>query len=343
MNPQPDPSAQVDAYLNSIVQPDAPGAAVIIVKEGVTLYKAGYGLADVENGVPIKPATIFHLGSVGKQFTGLALMMLAEEGRLHYDDPVGKYLPQLARFGDEVTIRRMLHHTSGWPDYYEGELNDLLFERSDLPDNEDVLAMMAESGELLFKPGERFDYSNSAYEILGSVVEHVSGQSLDGFLQARVFGPLNMTSTFSQPNPERLTDPNLAHSYIKEDGQLERYDSDPLDRIVGSGSEYSTVEDMALYDQALYTDQLIKQSVLAEAFQPATLNDGSLSNYGFGWELGEYNGQQYIGHQGDWLGFIAYHVRFPQQQLGVIVLFNRDYDLPDEDVALQIAGMYSTQ
>ena len=188
-------STQVDAYLGSFIQPDSPGAAVIVVQAGQTVYQAGYGLAAVENKIPITPQTIFHLGSVGKQFTGLAIMLLAEEGRLNYDDPVGNYLPQLARFGDQVTLRKMLHHTSGLPDYYEGVLNDQLFALAEQPTNKDALTVLFKSGELQFTPGERFDYSNSAYDMLGSVVEYISGQSLADFLQQRVFGPLNMTST----------------------------------------------------------------------------------------------------------------------------------------------------
>lgn len=333
---QSNPSTQVDAYLGSFIQPGSPGAAVIVVQSGQAVYQAGYGLANVENKIPVTLQTIFHLGSVGKQFTGLAIMLLAAEGRLNYDDPVGQHLPQLARFGDQVTLRKMLHHTSGFPDYYEGALNDQLLALAERPTNEDALTVLFKSGELQFTPGERFEYSNSAYDMLGSVVEHISGQPLADFLQQRVFGPLNMTSTFSQPNPKRLSDPNLAHSYIQEAGQLQRYDSDPLDYLVGSGSVYSTVEDLALYDQALYTEKIIKQSTLAEAFQPATLNDGTLSNYGFGWDIGA----DYVGHSGAWLGFISYYVRFPEQQLGVIVLINRDYDLPDDDLALRIAELY---
>ncbi len=334
-------SRQVDAIFASFVTEDSPGGAVIVIQDGQILHKAGYGLADLEGGVPITPESIFHLGSTGKQFTGLAVMMLAEEGRLNYDDPIGQYLPELARFGDGLTIRHLLHHTSGIPDYHEdGELSEELFDLAEMPTNEDALALLSEMGELRFTPGEEFFYSNTGYEMLASLIERVSGQPFPTFMQERVFDPLGMKDTFSQPNPDRLADPKVAHSYIFDGDQIEAYDSDPLDYLVGSGSIYSTLEDMYLYDQALYTDELVKQSTLAEAFKPMLLNDGTESNYGFGWELGTLSGERYVAHEGAWLGFVSFYARFPDQRLSVIVLLNRDYDLPDEDLALEIADLY---
>ncbi len=336
-------SSQVDAIFASFVDEDSPGGVVIVIQDGQILHKAGYGLADLEGEIPITSETIFHLGSTGKQFTGLAIMMLAEEGKLNYDDPIGHYLPELARFGDDLTIRHLLHHTSGIPDYHEDEeLFEELLGMADMPTNEEALALLSERGEMLSTPGEEFFYSNTGYEMLGLLIERLSGQPFPTFMQERVFGPLGMKDTFSQPNPDRLTDPDLAHSYIRDDDtdEIEACDSDPLDYLVGSGSIYSTVEDMYLYDQALYTDELVKQSTLAEAFKPALLNDGSESNYGFGWDLGTRSGERYVAHDGAWLGFISYYARFPDQRLAVIVLLNRDYDLPDEDVALEIADLY---
>ena len=338
-------SKQVDTIFASFVTEDSPGGAVIVIQDGKILHKAGYGLADIEEGTPITVQSIFHLGSVGKQFTALAVMMLAEEGKLKYDDPIGEYLPELARFGDDLTIRHLLHHTSGIPDYYDdGELNEKLLEAAEMPTNEDVLVLLSEMGEMQFAPGETFSYSNAGYEMLGSLIEQVSGQSYAAFMQERIFDPLGMEHTFSQPNSERLNDPDLVHSYVREGDQIEAYDSDPFDYLVGSGSFYTTVEDMALYDQALYTDKLIKQSTLAEAFEPALLNSGIESRYGFGWELGRNSSERYVAHSGEWLGFSSYYARFPEQRLAVIVLTNRTYDLPGlSDVAFEIVDLYLNQ
>ena len=338
-------SKQVDAIFASFVTEDSPGGVVIVVQDGQILYKAGYGLADMEEGTPITVQSIFHLGSVGKQFTALAVMMLAEEGKLKYDDPIGEYLPELARFGDDLTIRHLLHHTSGIPGYYDdGELNEKLLEAAEMPTNEDALALLSEMGEMQFTPGETFSYSNAGYDMLGSLIEQVSGQSYAAFMQERIFDPLGMEHTFSQPNSERLNDPDLVHSYVREGDQIEAYDSDPFDYLVGSGSFYTTVEDMALYDQALYTDKLIKQSTLAEAFEPALLNNGIESRYGFGWELGRNSSERYVAHSGEWLGFSSYYARFPEQRLAVIILTNRTYDLPGlGDIAFEIADLYLNQ
>ena len=204
-------SAAVDALVAAAgVNADTPGGAVMVIQAGRILHWAAYGLADIERRVPNTPHTIFRLASITKSFTALAIMMLAEEGKLAYDDPVARHLPELARLGDAVTIRRLLHHTSGLPD---PALHVLLAAQNPMPSNADQLALLAETGELLFPPGDRFRYGNMAYEILASVVERLSGQSYDAFLQQRVFGPLGMTSTFSRPNAARLEDPERAQGY----------------------------------------------------------------------------------------------------------------------------------
>lgn len=333
-------SARVDEFMASFVEPDAPGGVVLVVREGRILHETGYGLANLENEEPITPESIFHLGSVGKQFTGMAIMMLAEEGKLDYDDPISQHLPELEGLGDEVTIRRLLHHTSGLPDYYADEgLLDELFGRAEEPTNQDALAVLADMGESVAEPGEEFVYNNTGYELLGTLIEEVSGEPFPDFMQRRIFEPLEMKDTFSLPNPARHADPRIAHSYVEGEDGVEPYDSDPLDNVLGSGSIYSTVGDMAVYDQALYTERLVKASTLAEAFEPGRSNDGSETGYGFGWDVGTHKGVPYESHMGGWLGFVAYYARFPEQQFSVIVLLNRAYGIPDVDPVL-IADFY---
>lgn len=333
---------RVDQVFASFITDKTPGAAVAVALDGRILYKSAYGMADLRNHLPMTPENLFHFGSVGKQFTSLAIMMLAEEGKLDYDDPIGKHIPELARFGEQVTIRRLLHHVSGMPDYYGGRLVDSLLDLNPQPTNDDAMALLAKQGILRFKPGTRFVYNNTGYDILGTLIERLSGQTFPDFMQQRIFGPVGMTHTFSQPNPDRMQDPAIAHSYIRNHGHVVAYDSDPLDYLVGSGSIYSTVADMALYDAALYTDLLVKPATLAAAFEPTVLNSGRIVNYGFGWGLGTRHGRRYVDHEGAWLGFISYYVRFLEQRLGVIVSVNRDYALPSADVALKIADIYLT-
>jgi CubicO group peptidase (beta-lactamase class C family) len=189
------------------------------------------------------------------------------------------------------------------------------------------------------EPGAAFEYSNIGYELLGSIVERVSGQAFRSYLDRKIFRPLGMTQTFSLPNPTRQQGRLVAHSY--ENADDEPYDWDPLDGLLGSGSVYSTVADMYRYDQALYTDKLVKQSVLAEAFKPAVLNDGSKTDYGFAFEVERWQNHNYVAHDGAWLAFESDYVRFPKEQLSVVVLLNRNYGIPEEPrLGVQIAKFY---
>src|SRR5688572_8222002 len=200
-------AVEVDKLFSSVTERD-PGAAVIVIKEGEVLYQQGYGLADRKRRTPITPQTAFHLASAGKQFTAMAIMMLYEEGKLDYDDPIGVHLPELAGLGEEVTLRRMLHHTSGVPGWEGGETDiyDALLEKSSEPTNEDLVAYLSDWSEedLAYTPGDQYDYSNPGYDLLGALIERLSGQSFGDFMEERIFGPLEMESTFSLPNPEKF-------------------------------------------------------------------------------------------------------------------------------------------
>jgi CubicO group peptidase (beta-lactamase class C family) len=334
------PAVTVADILAPLVSAKSPGAAVLVVRDGKIEHQAGYGLADVERGTPITAETLFHLGSTGKQFTALAVMLLKEEGKLSYDDPIGKHLPELSRLGEAVTIRRLLHHTSGMPNSYPAlyaiaELND----GKRLPTNADSLLILSKWGEPRFPPGERFAYSNTGYDVLGAMIERISGKSFEDFVRTRIFDPLEMNKTFSMPDPKRLVDPLRAKGYQRFETGFSLDDSDPLDHIVGSGSIFSNLADLYRYDQALYSDKLVSQMALTEAYRPALLNDGSTSPYGFAQSLGEHKGHRYLKHGGRWVGYVAMYVRFPDEKLSVIVLWNRN-DVDSEEIAFRIADLY---
>jgi CubicO group peptidase (beta-lactamase class C family) len=333
-------SRQVDELFGSYITGRSPGAAVIVIHDGKIVHEAGYGLADLAKGAPVTLSQIFHLASVGKQFTALAVLILLEKGKLDLDDPVEKYLPELANFGNGVTIRRLLNHTSGIPDAYSGKLYDALMQRSARPTNADLLMVLSTADGLLFDPGFQFEYSNTGYDVLGALIERVSGESYPDFLEENIFGPLGMKNTFSLPSPRQKNDPLLAHSYVKYQGVIQPYDTYPLDDIVGSGTIYSTVEDMYLYDQALYTDAIVCQSTLAEAFQPAVLYDGTKYPYGFGWEIKDEIGERSFWHSGKWLGYQSYYERFPDRKLSIVVLMNWNYGPTVEDVEFSIRKIY---
>jgi CubicO group peptidase (beta-lactamase class C family) len=331
---------QVDDFFAEFINADTPGGAVIILQDGKTIYQSAYGAANLDDGTLLTTDHIFHIASVGKQMTSLGIMMLAEEGKLNYDEPVGTNVPEVAHFGDDFTIRRLLTHTSGLPDY-DDAMQEALYALADEPTNEDLAVVLSEMDELPSTPGDAFEYSNPGYDLLAIVIERVSGQTFPDFMQTRIFDTLGMTHTFSLPNAQRRADPMVTLSYTGEYGEPEAYPSDDLDNLYGSGSIYTTVGDIALYDEALYTEQLVSQSTLQEAFQPSELNDGSSEPYGFGWELEEWNNENYVAHSGAWLGFNSDYVRFAERHFSVIVLLNRDYDYPDDPrIALKIAEFY---
>lgn len=333
-------SPEIDAMMAKYA--DAPGGAVMVIQNGEIVFQNGYGLADVENGLPITTDSIFHLGSVGKQFTALGVMMLAEQGLVNYDDPIGKYIPELAWMDDGVTIRRLLYHTSGIMGYDDSDaIYDALVASSDAPTNEDLLAVLAAQGDMLTDPGEVYSYSNTGYEILGSLIERVSGEKYAVFMEKNIFAPLGMTHTFSLPNPERLQDKNVTQSYYLDGGQPWAYEPDILDGLTGSGSIYTTLGDMYLYDQALRNNELVSAETLDEAFTSGTLNNGESIEYGFGVDVSEYSGYEYIGHSGAWLGFESYYLYIPEKNLSVVVLLNFDYSEEGaEGISFSVADLY---
>lgn len=332
-------AAAVDAFFGTFVAADTPGAIVLVQRDGKIVYQAAYGVASLETRHPLTTEHTMHIASVGKQMTALAIMLLVQDGELAYDDPVGMYLPALEHFGEAFTIRTLLTHTSGLPDY-DDDLSDEILALADEPTNADLLDALSAWDDLPVAPGEEFAYSNPGYELLGSLIEAVSGMPFPEFMQQRIFEPLGMINTFSLPNAARRADPFVALSYTDENGEVEAYPSDELDNLVGSGSIYTTAGDMARYDAALSGGILLDPNALAEAFMPVTLNDGSSEPYGFGWELEEWNGESYVAHSGSWLGFEADYVRLPG--FSVLVMLNRNYyDIPDEPrIGLQVAALF---
>ncbi len=333
----PEAAAQVDALFAPFTTGESPGAAVMVIRDGEMLHAGGYGYADLERKIPITPQTAFRLASVSKQFTAMAVMILAERGQLSYDDPLVRYLPELARFGDSITLRNLMTHTGGLPDYY-----DVLEAASTdhMPDTEEAMEFLAAWDEAaLFAAGGRYEYSNPGYEMLALVVERVSGQRFGQFLEDNIFRPLGMNHTVVRDS----TEPEIANralGYSRAYGSFALDDDHVLNHLVGSGLMYSTVEDLALWDQALYTDTLAQPATLEEAWTPVRLRNGEEYPYGFGWRLGRYGGLgRRLAHAGGWVGFSTFIVRYPEWRFSVIVLSNLD-ELEAEDFAGRIADIY---
>jgi len=337
-------SAQIDDYLAEQIKPDGPGLALAVADSGTVVHAAGYGLADIAGGRPIAPETIFHLASCGKQFTALGILMLAGDGKLRLDDPLGKYLPALAGFGPDVTLRRMLNHTSGIRDFYDEEGVEEVLARCERPANADIIGLctdlgcpMAEDG---LAPGDTFSYGNTSYDLLGSVIERVSGQSYREFFRRRVFDPLEMKDTFSAPD-DRARGERCATGYmLDDDGAFVEFGDSEFDGLVGSGSFYTTVGDLCRYDEALNTNRLIGEAAQREAVTRGETNDGNPTEYGLGWYLADYDGMPLAEHKGEWTGFYTYMVRFIDRPLSIFALSNHP-DLNLVDVANVATDAYS--
>jgi len=284
------PSAAVDALFAADTSTATPGAAIIVIQDGKVLQKSAYGMADIERGVPFETDTSTRLGSVSKQFTAMAIMILEEEGKLDYDDPITRFLPELSRFGDGITIRNLLNHTGGLPDYYDVMIEVTGVER---PLTRHALDTYAAWGDPLFAPGERYEYSNPGYELLALIVERASDEAFGDFVEARIFAELGMTNSvvLDERHPKLA---KRAYGYRIEGEGFAPNDDDPLNYIVGSGGIYSTVEDLYRWDQALYGEQLVSKATLAKAFSPTRLNSGELYPYGFGWRFDEHLGHRRI-------------------------------------------------
>jgi N-acyl-D-aspartate/D-glutamate deacylase len=296
-----------------------PGVAAMVIRDGRVVEQGGWGMADLERGIPIGTDTAFRLASVSKQFTAVAILMLAEEGRLAIDDPIVRYLPELSRFGDGIRIRHLLTHTAGLPDYYDVMVAVSGVER---PTNRDALAVYAAWGEPLFAPGEREEYSNPGYELLALIVERASGRRFSEFVEGRIFAPLGMTASavYDERAPAIA---NRAYGYHRSGDGFERLDDHPLNFLVGSGGIYSTLEDLYRWDRALDSEQLVRRATLEEAFRPTRLAGGEERPYGFGWNLTPHLGQRRVSHGGSWVGFRTFVARYPDAAFSVVVLSNQ--------------------
>jgi CubicO group peptidase (beta-lactamase class C family) len=325
------PAARIDRYVAGKIRTDSPGLALAVVKAGAVVHAAGYGLAE-RRGQPVAPDTIFHLASCGKQFTGLGIAMLAEEGKLDLDDPLARHLALLAAFGPQVTIRRLLHHTSGIRDLYDEHGFEMVLSGRERATNADMIRAYVDLGcpmtEAESRPGEAFCYSNSGYDLLGAVIERVSGQSYHDFFQLRVFDRVGMKDTFSVPD-RRLGDPRRATGYIRDNrGAYVEHGGTGFDEVVGSGSFYTTVSDLCLYDRALATNRLLSKAGMQQIFASGRTNDGTAVDYGFGWYVGTVESKRFAEHRGEWNGFYSYILRFLDRPLSIFVLSNHpDLDL----------------
>jgi CubicO group peptidase (beta-lactamase class C family) len=327
---------EVDSLLVPNITPDGPGAAVAVIEHGKVVYRRCFGLANLEHAVPITHETVFNLASVAKQFTALAILMLEAEGKLHLDDDVHEFLPELPDCGTRVTLRNLLHHTSGiWEygtmfRYYGG------YDPVDRLTLEDVLNLLKNQRQLLFPPGGQWKYCNSNYALLGEVVARVTGESLASWTKKNIFEPLKMKSTFFREDCNTVI-PHGASCYYKTE---EAYKSNLSNsEVIGEGYLFSTIDDIVLWLDNFRLHTVGGDSLIERMFRKGTLNDGSDNFYGYGLGVSEHDGRLTVGHSGQTGSFISMVIYVPEDEIGVAVLAN-DGHIKAEPLAYQILDLF---
>ncbi|KFE63737.1 serine hydrolase domain-containing protein [Hyalangium minutum] len=329
--------ARIDAVFKDYNSPSNPGCALGIYQDGRILYSRGYGMADLNQATPITPTTLFDVGSVSKQFTAASVVLLAHEGKLALTDDIRKYLPEIPDYGTPITLDHLLHHTSGLRDY-----NQLLFFKGyhyeDVTDDDDALEVIARQRGLRFRPGTRFEYSNTGYFLAALIVKRVTGKPLSEFAKERLFQPLGMTRSHFRDDHTAIL-PGRATAYApsgKEGYQLDMSNWNQL----GDGQVQTNVTELVKWEENFYSARVGGRALIDALQERGALDTGGSTSYGRGLFLDSYRGVQRIHHSGGWAGYRALLLRFPAQRVSIAVLCNRGDARPDlaENVADVVLG-----
>jgi CubicO group peptidase (beta-lactamase class C family) len=320
--------AEIDRIFADYRGAESPGAVVRVIRNGAPVATRTYGLANVEEKIPVRPETNFRLASVTKQFTAMSILILADRGELALDDALTDIFPAFPAYGNRITLRHVLQHTSGLIDYEPFVPED---SERQIVDRE-VLDLMMQQDHTYFPPGSEHRYSNSGYAVLAMVVEEVSGRSFADFLNENIFEPLGMHDTVAHREGVSVI-ANRAYGYHVGETGAELSDQSPWSAVLGDGGIYTSVLDLAKWDQALYDNPFVRPQLLETAFTPG------LEDYGFGWRIDEYHGHRRMHHEGSTIGFRNFMQRFPDERLTVIVLTNRR-EPAVQSLAEQVADLY---
>src|SRR5216684_922822 len=354
---------QMDSSFSGIASTDTPGLAVLVKKDGKIIFEEGYGVRDLRAKTAIDAQTNFRLASFTKQFTAMAVMLLVHDGKLRYNETLTEIFPDFPAYGKPITIRNLLNHTSGLPDYEdlmdaEEKAKGMIWTPEKQIQDAEVLELLKKEKNGKFAPGTSWSYSNSGYVVLGLTVAKASGKSYGEFLRERIFAPLKMNHTIVfQKGKNEVANRALGHS--KQNGALKETDQSSTSATLGDGGIYSNLEDLAKWDDALRNHTLMSGKDFQPALAPVKLNDrsephwpkepsddnlhpGKPVSYGFGWFLDPYQGRQRMWHTGSTMGFRTVIERFTDGDcLTVVILCNRT-DLDPEKLALQVAELYFT-
>jgi CubicO group peptidase (beta-lactamase class C family) len=351
---QPPTSSQLDSIFAPLTAGKSPGLAILVRKDGRTVFQRGYGVRDLRTLRKIDAVTDFRLASFTKQFTAMAVMLLVHDGKLRYDQPLTEIFPDFPPYARAITVRHLLTHTSGLPDY-EDVMDAHLWTPEHQIQDKDVLTLLQRQTTPQFAPGSSWAYSNSAYVLLGLIVAKVSGEPFGEFLEHRIFKPLHMTRTLAYRNG-RNTVPDRAFGHSRKAGEFIEADQSSTSATLGDGGVYSNLADLAKWDAALQNHTLLGETEMSAALTPVKLANGAQPNwpstpggdnlnpgkpvaYGFGWFLDPYHDRSRVWHAGSTQGFRTVIQRFPAEELTVIILCNRT-DLDAAALALRAADVF---
>ena len=349
---------RIDAIFSPLADNKSPGVAVLVRKDGYTVFERGYGVRELRSLAKIDEQTNFRLASCSKQFTAMSIMLLVHDGKLHYDDKLTDVFPDFPAYGKAITIRNLLNHTSGLPDYEdlmdaaEKRKGALIWTSTNQIQDAEVLNLLEKETAGKFAPGTQWSYSNSGYVVLGLVVAKISGRPFREFLRERIFTPLKMSQTvaFEKGKNEVL---QRAYGHSKEGDIWKETDQSPTSATLGDGGIYSSLTDLAKWDEALAQHTLLREKEMQPALTPAKLSagaqpkwpansdrpEGAPVSYGFGWFLDPYRNHPRMWHYGDTVGFHTYIQRFPADRLTIIILCNRT-DLDPESLARRVSDLF---
>jgi len=367
-------TARVDALFKDFDHPNAPGASVMVIHQGKSVFAKGYGLADLVAKTPCTTNTNFRLASVSKQFTAMAVLILSERGKLKLDEKLAAFFPEFPAYGRQITVSNLLMHTSGLLDYEDlippgttipvldqDVLRLVMDNTSDTPklgaqtvawtedaaenevrlqrelDRQPTGAAAPARTKTYFPPGSQYRYSNTGYSLLAMIVEARSGQKFARFLKENIFEPLKMTNTLAYEKGWNVV-PNRAFGHTQRSNVWHRTDQSLTSAVLGDGGIYSSLTDLFKWDQSLYKSKLVSERALKAVFTPHTPTEKPGRNYGYGWYLTEYRGLKVIYHSGETIGFRTRLFRIPEKQFSMIVLANRA-DAKLEELANQITDI----
>ena len=339
----PGTASQIDAIFANLHSTKAPGAAVLVLKDGQVLFERGYGVTDLRSRHRIGPATNFRLASLSKQFTAMSIMLLVHDGKLRYEDRLTDIFPDFPAYGRNITIRQLLNHTSGLKDYEDLMDANRWTESHQIQDAE-VLDLLKRQTATKFHPGSHWEYSNSGYVVLGLVVEKVSGKSFPEFLHERIFAPLGMANTVAYCKGKNEVT-NRAYGHSRSSDGWQQTDQSSTSATLGDGGIYTSLNDLAKWDAALRNHSLLSANETEPAITPVNVPDDSVkgpdnepAEYGFGWYVNSYKGRPRMWHYGETMGFRTNIQRFIKENLTIIVLCSRT-DLNPGELALRIADL----